>query len=529
MAEGTGGANPYGANWLGARLRAASVGREAAAFAEGLSYGALWAGAERMAAALVAAGARPGDRVAVQVEKSLAALELYLGSLLAGAVFVPLNPAYTAAEIGRFLADAEPAVFVCDPARAASLAPLAGAAAVLTLGADGAGTLAAAAAGQGGFAAVPRGPDDLAGILYTSGTTGRAKGAMLSHDNLASNAAVLAGLWLFGPGDVLIHVLPIFHTHGLFVATHVTLVSGGQVIWMPRFDPGAVLAAFGRASALMGVPTVYARLLEQPGLTRDAVAGMRLFVSGSAPLAAETHRRWQARTGTAILERYGMTETSMITSNPYDGARLAGTVGFALPGVELRVADPATGATLPAGAVGSVELRGPNVFKGYWRMPEKTAAEFRTDGFFVTGDLGVLDGEGRLTLVGRAKDLVITGGFNVYPAEVEAAIDVLPGVRESAVIGLPHPDLGEAVAAVVVPEPGAAVDAGAILAALAGRLARFKLPRRVFLADALPRNAMGKVQKAELRARHADAFAAGASDLGASEMRRNPGGDAAQP
>jgi malonyl-CoA/methylmalonyl-CoA synthetase len=496
-------------NWLAERLRAASLGREAAPFAGDVTLGALWAGAGRMAGALAAAGVRPGDRVAAQVEKSIAALQLYLGTVMAGGVFLPLNPAYTAAEVGYFLADAEPRVFVCDPARCDALTPGAAGARILTLDAAGGGSLAEAAAGQGPFAAVPRGRDDLAGILYTSGTTGRSKGAMLSHDNLASNAAVLAELWRFGPEDVLIHALPIFHTHGLFVATNVTLVAGGQLIWMPRFDADAVIAALPRATALMGVPTFYTRLLDHPGLTREAVAGIRLFISGSAPLLAETHRQWQARTGTAILERYGMTETSMITSNPYDGARIAGTVGFALPGVEVRVADPATGAPLPPGEIGSVEVRGPNVFKGYWRMPDKTAAEFRPDGFFITGDLGVMDGEGRLTLVGRSKDLIISGGFNVYPSEVEAAIDALPGVRESAVIGLPHPDLGEAVAAVVVPEAGATLDPAAILAALAGSLARFKQPRLVFIAAALPRNAMGKVQKAELRRAHAGVFTGG--------------------
>ncbi len=498
--------NPYAANWLAAALRAGSLGREDAPFAGRTTHGALWAGAERMAAALAAAGVAPGDRVAAQVDKSLAALQLYLGAVLAGAAFLPLNPAYTPAEIAYFLGDAEPAVFVCDPARAEALAPLAGAAAVLTLDAAGGGTLAATAAAQGGFAAVARGADDLAGVLYTSGTTGRSKGAMLSHDNLASNSAALRDCWRFTERDVLLHALPIFHTHGLFVATNVTLMAGGALDFMPRFDADSLVAAMRGATAMMGVPTFYTRLLDHPGLTREATAHMRLFVSGSAPLLAETHREWEARTGHAILERYGMTETSMITSNPYDGARIAGTVGFALPGVRVRVADPATGRALPAGAIGSVEVKGPNVFKGYWRMPEKTAAEFRGDGFFITGDVGVLDAEGRLSIVGRAKDLIISGGFNVYPAEVEALIDALPGVRESAVIGLPHPDFGEGVAAVITAQPGAAPEEAAILAALAADLAAYKRPKRVFLVDELPRNAMGKVQKAELRKRYAGVF-----------------------
>ena len=498
--------NPYAANRLAAALRDASLGREDAPFAEGMRYADLWAGAERMAAALASAGVAPGDRVAAQVEKSLAALQLYLGAVLAGAAFLPLNTAYTPAEIGYFLGDAEPAVFVCDPARAAALAPLAGAARVLTLDAAGAGTLAEAAAAQGGFAAVPRGPDDLAGILYTSGTTGRSKGAMLSHENLASNSLALRDCWRFTAADILIHALPIFHTHGLFVATNVTLMAGGSVIFMARFDADAVIAALPRATAMMGVPTFYTRLLDHPGLTRAAAAHMRLFVSGSAPLLAETHRAWESRTGHAILERYGMTETSMITSNPYDGARVAGTVGFALPGVRVRVADPETGRALPPGEVGSVEVKGPNVFRGYWRMPEKTAAEFRGDGFFITGDLGVMDAEGRLSIVGRSKDLIISGGFNVYPSEVETLIDAQPGVRESAVIGLPHPDFGEGVAAVVTALPGADVQEAAVLAALAADLAAYKRPKRVFVVDELPRNAMGKVQKAELRRRYADAF-----------------------
>ena len=505
----------YEGNHLAERLRAGSVGREEAVFAKmpdasQVSYGALFAAAERNAAALVRAGLAPGDRVAVQVEKSLEALHLYLGAVLAGGVFLPLNTGYTAGEIGYFLGDAEPKLFVCDPRKRDALSPVAkdaGVGRVLTLGPDGAGSLSDAVAGEEpGFAAAPRGEDDLAAILYTSGTTGRSKGAMLSHGNLASNAEVLKDVWRFTEGDVLIHALPIFHTHGLFVATNVTLVAGSSVIFMPSFDADAIVAALPRATAMMGVPTFYVRLLDHPGLTQEAVAGMRLFVSGSAPLLAATHAHWRERTGHAILERYGMTETGMNTSNPYDGERRAGTVGFPLPGVEVRVTDPATGSELPQGEVGGIEVRGPNVFLGYWRMPEKTAEEMRPDGFFITGDLGAFDDQGYLSIVGRSKDLIITGGYNVYPKEIEALIDALPGVRESAVIGLPHPDFGEGVAAVVVPEPGADLSEARVLDALQGALARFKQPRRVFFTATLPRNAMGKVQKNELRAERQNAF-----------------------
>ncbi|HEU0222069.1 MAG TPA: malonyl-CoA synthase [Paracoccaceae bacterium] len=505
----------YGTNHLAAFLRRASLGREGERFAErpGLSpvnYGELFAAAERMAAVLAAAGVVPGDRVAVQVEKSLEAIELYLGTLIAGGAFLPLNTAYMPAEISYFLGDAEPRVFVCDPARQAALAPMAqeaGASAVFALGPDGTGTLAeAAAAAAPGFEARPRGADDLAAILYTSGTTGRSKGAMLSHGNLASNAEALRRTWAVTAADVLIHALPIFHTHGLFVATNVTLAAGSSLVFLPRFDAEAIMAAMGQASVLMGVPTFYVRLLEHPGLGHEATRHLRLFISGSAPLLAETHREWQARTGHAILERYGMTETSMITSNPYEGERRAGTVGFPLPGVEVRITDGTSGTELPRGEIGAIEVRGPNVFKGYWRMPEKTAEELRPDGFFITGDLGRFDADGYLSILGRSKDLIISGGYNIYPKEIEALIDAIEGVRESAVIGLPHPDFGEGVAAVVVPEPGAKLEGDAIIAALAPALARFKLPKRVFFAEDLPRNTMGKVQKKLLREAYADAF-----------------------
>ncbi len=518
-------------NHLIERLQAASRGRETARFAElpdgrEVSYAALFEAASKVAGALAAAGVVPGDRVTAQVEKSLAALHLYLGTVMAGAVFQPLNTSYTPAEVGYFLADAEPAVLVCDPRREPELSRLPEAATVrrsFTLDAAGEGTLADAARAAAPMTPVPCGPDDLAAILYTSGTTGRSKGAMLSHENLASNSGALVSAWRFTPDDVLIHALPIFHTHGLFVATNVTLMAGASVILMPRFDADAIIAALPRATAMMGVPTFYTRLLAHSGLDRAVTANMRLFVSGSAPLLAETHRQWEAATGHRILERYGMTETNMIASNPYEGERRPGAVGFALPDVSLRIADPETGQVLPAGEIGGIEVRGPNVFKGYWRMPEKTAQEFRPDGFFVTGDLGRVDADGYLSIVGRSKDLIISGGYNVYPKEVEVEIDALPGILESAVIGLPHDDFGEAVAAVVVPQAGGAPTAEAIVAALAGRLAKFKQPKRIFLADALPRNAMGKVQKAELRKLHADAFA-GQPNSAAEKERRGGGG-----
>ncbi len=512
----------YDRNHLASRLRSASLDREAVGFAElaeqpgrpVVTYGALFEAAERCAKALVGAGLQPGDRVAVQVEKSIEAIELYLGSVLAGGVFLPLNTAYTVAEISYFLGDAEPRVFVCDPTKLEALSAVAaeaGVGAVLTLAADGSGSLTEAVAAQDtGFEAVPRGAEDLAAILYTSGTTGRSKGAMLTHANLASNAEVLTESWRFTADDVLIHALPIFHTHGLFVATNVTLVSGARLIFRGRFDAEAVLGDMAEATALMGVPTFYTRLLDCPGLGREAAAGMRVFISGSAPLLAETHRQWTERTGHAILERYGMTETGMNTSNPYDGERRAGTVGFPLPGVEIRITDPESGAVLPPGKVGGIEVRGPNVFKGYWRMPEKTAEELREDGFFITGDVGVVDAEGYIAIVGRSKDLIISGGYNIYPKEIEALIDDLAGVRESAVIGLPHPDFGEGVAAVIVPEGGSRLTEEEVAAALKTDLARFKQPKRIYFETELPRNAMGKVQKNLLRDRYKDAFAASA-------------------
>ena len=484
--------------------RSPEAGRRLMETADGriVTYGAMFESAACMARALVDLGVEVGDRVAVQVEKSPEGVALYLGCLMAGAVYLPLNTAYTRAELDYFLADSEPKVLVVDPARREALAGVGGARPprIETLGAAGDGSLAERArAALPGFEPVERGPDDIAAILYTSGTTGRSKGAMLSHENLASNARTLATLWRFSRDDVLIHALPMFHTHGLFVAVNVVLLAGASMLFLPRFDPGEVLRLLPRASVLMGVPTFYVRLLQQEGLTREAAAGMRLFVSGSAPLLGEIHASFAARTGHAILERYGMTETGMNSSNPYEGPRMAGTVGRPLPGTEIRVTAQGSTEPLPPGEIGMIEIRGPNVFKGYWRNPEKTRAEFTPDGYFVSGDLGSFDADGFLTIVGRGKDLVITGGYNVYPKEVEAEIDAIDGVLESAVLGVPHPDLGEAVVAAVVRQPGASLGEADIVAALAPRLARFKQPKRVLFVDELPRNSMGKVQRAVLR------------------------------
>lgn len=454
----------------------------------------------RAAGALQAAGVVKGDRVAVQIAKSPEALAIYAAAVSIGAVFLPLNTAYTPAEIDYFLGNATPRLFLCDPSKAEPLAPVAArnGAALMTLDGAGQGSFAVAmAAADGNLQVADCGPDDLAAILYTSGTTGRSKGAMLSHRNLLSNAEALVDLWRFGPQDVLLHALPIFHTHGLFVASNVSLLSGGQMIFLPGFELEAVLRLLPKATALMGVPTFYTRLLGDARFTRDLTAHMRLFISGSAPLLAETHKEFQARTGHRILERYGMTETNMNTSNPYDGERRAGTVGFPLPGVELRIVEG--GAEVAPGAVGVIEVRGPNVFKGYWQMPEKTREELREDGWFITGDLGMRDADGYVTIVGRAKDLVITGGYNVYPKEVEMLLDAVEGVEESAVIGLPHKDFGEAVFAVIVPKKGAGITAEAALAAIAGDLARFKQPKAAVVVADLPRNTMGKVQKNLLR------------------------------
>jgi malonyl-CoA/methylmalonyl-CoA synthetase len=475
-----------------------------------ISYGDLVARAGQFANVLVARGVKPGDRVAAQTEKSVSGLVLYLAAVRAGAVYLPLNTAYTLNELDYFITDAEPALVVCDPSKAEGIGAIAAkvGAKVETLGADGKGSLTEAAdRADAAFATVARGNDDLAAILYTSGTTGRSKGAMLSHDNLASNSLTLIDYWRFTKDDVLIHALPIYHTHGLFVASNVTLFARAAMIFLPKFDPELIIRLMARATVLMGVPTFYTRLLQSEALTRDATRHMRLFISGSAPLLADTHREWAARTGHAVLERYGMTETNMNTSNPYDGERVAGAVGHALPGVSVRVTDPETGKELAREAIGMIEVKGPNVFKGYWRMPEKTRSEFRDDGFFITGDLGKIDDKGYVHILGRGKDLVISGGFNVYPKEIESEIDAMPGVVESAVIGVPHADFGEGVTAVVVCSPDAKVSEASVLKALDGRLAKFKMPKRVFVVDELPRNAMGKVQKNILRDSYKDIYA----------------------
>lgn len=443
-----------------------------------MTYASFFEGAEQMAAALKIA---PGDRVAMQVGKSVEALQLYLATVMAGGIFLPLNPAYTDAELRYFLEDATPVVFVQEPEKhrnwmvrtATTLSELAEKA-------------------SAGFTPVSRSGEDLAAILYTSGTTGRSKGAMLSHKALASNARVLKDYWQFTQDDVLIHALPVFHTHGLFVATNVALMAGASLEFLPKFDAKQILEAMPRATTLMGVPTFYTRLLKESGL-ESASKNMRLFISGSAPLLEQTHKAWEARTGHVILERYGMTETNMNTSNPYNGKRKAGTVGLPLPGVDLRI-------DAPQGEIGGIEVRGENVFSGYWNMPEKTAEELRPDGWFITGDLGQLDEEGYVTIVGRNKDLIISGGFNIYPKEVEEVIDRLDGVTESAVVGVPDDDLGEKVVAVIVASKS--LNAKEILEDISQHLARYKCPREVIFVEELPRNTMGKVQKNELRARY---------------------------
>jgi malonyl-CoA/methylmalonyl-CoA synthetase len=476
-----------------------------------LTYGAMYDWSGRYAAALAARGVAAGDRVAAQVDKSAQALMLYLGCLRLGAVFLPLNTAYTPAELDYFIGDAGARLLVARPADLAALAPLALRHQVTldTLGVRSDGSLAELAGRCEPLAFTPfaGAPSALAALIYTSGTTGRSKGAMLSRANLAANAAALVAAWHCGPDDVLLHALPLFHAHGLFIAANTMLACGGSMLLLPRFDADEVMRLLPRATLMMGIPTFYSRLLQQPGLNHAATAHVRLFVSGSAPLLAATHAQFLARTGHAILERYAMTETVVISSNPYHGERVPGSVGPALPGVSVRVCDPASGAPLAPGQVGMLEVRGPSVFSGYWNMPDKTAAELRADGYFITGDLGTLDAAGYVHIVGRGKDLIISGGYNVYPKEVELELDALPGVLESAVIGLPHPDLGEGVTAVVVAQPGQALDEAGLLAAMNGRLARFKLPKRVLTVATLPRNAMGKVQKNQLRDTYAQLYA----------------------
>ncbi|MBT4889248.1 MAG: malonyl-CoA synthase [Rhodospirillales bacterium] len=477
-----------------------------------MRYGDLASGSGRMADLLRASGVEPGDRVVVQVEKSAEAVALYLACLRVGAIYIPLNTAYTSAELDYFVGDAKPRVLVCASHVLNELQGIAethGVARVLSLGADGTGSLMSALVDTVVDDNVAQcAGSDIAAILYTSGTTGRSKGAMLSHDNLASNAVALHKMWGFVPGDVLLHALPIYHVHGLFVALHCALLNGSKVWFLPKFDIETVLALLPKSTVMMGVPTFYVRLLGDQRFDRSLSEHMRLFVAGSAPLLAETFSEFEDRTGQRILERYGMTEAGMITSNPYNsdnGARIAGSVGYPLHGVEARVCDDG-GVELPRGEPGTLEIKGPNVFSGYWQNPEKTALEFRDDGFFITGDVSKMDEDGRISIVGRAKDLIISGGFNVYPKEIETEIDEIEGVVESAVIGIAHPDFGEGVVAVVVKQAGVMVEAADIIAALKGRLAKFKQPKKVFFVDNLPRNTMGKVQKKALREEYAGLF-----------------------
>jgi malonyl-CoA/methylmalonyl-CoA synthetase len=480
----------------------------------GLAYS--WRDLDRatamMANLLRALSLPEGSRVAVQVEKSVEAMILYLATLRAGYVFLPLNTAYQSAEIEYFVGNAEPAVVVCSGKNfgwVSKIAFKAGTRHVFTLNEDRTGSLLERAAHHSDEHDIAdAGEDDLAAILYTSGTTGRSKGAMLTHGNLLSNARVLKDYWGWKPGDVLIHALPIFHVHGLFVALHGALLNGSKMIWLGKFDPRVAIDSMARATVFMGVPTLYVRMLAESRLDRQAASHMRLFVSGSAPLLIETFNEWKERTGHTILERYGMSETIMLTSNPYDardGERRGGTVGFPLPGVGLRVRGE-DGREMPTGEIGGIEVKGPNVFKGYWRMPEKTREEFTDDGWFKTGDVGKIDERGYVTIVGRSKDLIISGGYNVYPAEIEGYINEMPGVAESALVGVPHPDFGEVGIAIVTPKPGVTVDGDAIVAQLKSQLANFKIPKRCFVVDELPRNTMGKVQKNLLREQHKQLF-----------------------
>lgn len=474
-----------------------------------VSFGELKDLTERFAGALHSKGVHQGDRIAVQVEKSLGNVALYLASLKLGAIYVPLNTSYTQTEVAYFLDDAEPALFVTDPDKPNLAAVVDGSefpSHVLTLGTDGNGTLPELVSSTVPIRETTASqPDDIAAILYTSGTTGRPKGAMLSHGNLTSNALELHRAWGFRPDDVLLHALPLYHTHGLFVALNIMLVGGGCMIMLPRFDTAQVVRQLGSATVFMGVPTFYTRLLAQPGFTKESAKGVRLFISGSAPLLPETFHEFEERTGHRILERYGMTETGMNCSNPLVGERRPGTVGRPLAGVEVRVRDD-SGAELSPGAIGVLEVRGPNVLKGYWRMPDKSQEQFRPDGYFITGDLAEISQDGYVTLVGREKDLIISGGLNVYPREVEEVIDALSGVYESAVIGVPHPDFGEAVIATVVQKSGHQLDPEDLLRNAGKHLAKFKLPKRIFFLPELPRNGMGKVQKNILRERYNDAF-----------------------
>ncbi|KZL19412.1 Long-chain-fatty-acid--CoA ligase [Pseudovibrio axinellae] len=467
-----------------------------------VSYATFLEETAQLAHALVKCGLKPGDRVAAQVEKSPQALALYAACTQAGLIFLPLNIAYTVSELSYFLENSGASHIVCDASKVQGLSELTNQLGVVckTLNADGSGSLMELAATQPvSFETVERDLNDLAAFLYTSGTTGRSKGAMLTQGNLLSNAETLVEYWQFEREDVLLHALPIFHTHGLFVATNVMLLVGGSMIFLPKFDLDAVLKFLPKATSMMGVPTFYTRLLSDERFTKNIAAHMRLFISGSAPLLAETHRQFEDRTGHRILERYGMTETNMNTSNPYDGERRAGTVGFPLPGVDLKITNAETGEAVPQGETGIIEVRGPNVFIGYWQMPDKTAAELREDGFFITGDLGKIDEDGYVQIVGRNKDLIISGGYNIYPKEIELVLDEQPGVLETAVIGIPHADFGEAVLGLVVPQKGHELDLEATLNAAKASLARFKHPQKLILVNELPRNTMGKVQKNLLR------------------------------
>jgi malonyl-CoA/methylmalonyl-CoA synthetase len=467
-------------------------------------------GTAMIANLLQSLGIAPGARIAVQVEKSVEGMMLYLATLRAGYVFLPLNTAYQKAEIEYFVGNAEPAVVVCTPANfgwVSKIAFQAGTQHVFTLGDDRNGSLLERAARQPDAHEIAvRGEDDLSAIVYTSGTTGRSKGAMITHGNMLSNAQVLKKYWGWRPGDVLIHALPIFHVHGLFVAIHGALLNGSKMLWFAKFDPKRVIDRLLDATVFMGVPTLYTRMLAESRLNPVVCRNMRLFISGSAPLLPETHAEWKERTGHVILERYGMSETIMLTSNPYDGERRGGTVGFPLPGVQLRVRGD-QGQDLPAGEIGGIQVKGPNVFKGYWRMPEKTKEEFTADGWFKTGDVGRIDERGYVTIVGRSKDLIISGGYNVYPAEIEGYLNELPGVAESAVVGVPHPDFGEVGVAIVIPRAGAQLEPEALIATLKSQLANFKIPKRCFVVPELPRNTMGKVQKNLLREAHKGLFA----------------------
>ena len=465
--------------------------------------------AARLANAVSQLGLAPGDRVAAQIEKSPEALALYAACVQAGLVFLPLNNAYTVDELAYFVEDSGAALLVCDSAKQSGLSTLASklGTALETLNADGTGTLIDKANTQADeFNTAERSLNDLAALLYTSGTTGRSKGAMLTQDNLLSNAEVLVDDWRFTTNDVLIHALPIFHTHGLFVATNIALLAGSSIIFIPKFNLDQIISALPDATTMMGVPTFYTRLLNDERFTAELASHMRLFVSGSAPLLAETHKQFEERTGHRILERYGMTETNMNASNPYDGERRAGTVGFALPGVEIKITDSETGDPVPTGETGALEVRGRNVFSGYWQMPEKTAAELRENGFFITGDLAKFDEDGYIHIVGRDKDLIISGGFNIYPKEIELILDEQAGVLESAVIGVPHPDFGETAIGVIVAELGQTPELDHIMEGMKTSLASFKCPQKLIIMDELPRNTMGKVQKNILREQYKSLF-----------------------